>query len=130
MLKFNTFPPVEIALNKGLYLFTPLSATGKTRLAGLLQSLSDMGEPVVVYTYRDYLNKVDIASRVCETRCSLLFLDRYDMYNGDSAVVNTALQIAKTGIVLVDVKASEVPGFSGYRYADICMYQDRIEVYT
>lgn len=129
MIEFDTIPKVTIDLQTGLYLFTPLSATGKTYLASVLQKLSDRDERVVVYSYREYRNHVNLERLTEERNCEILLLDRYDMYNGSEDVVQAALRVAKHGIVLIDVKAAEVPGISECKYADIKLSSDRIEVY-
>lgn len=128
MIEFNTVPKISIDLRPGLYLLTPLSATGKTYLASVLQQLHNLGESVVAYTYTDFQKHVDLDRLVTERGCSVLLLDRYGMYNGDESIVRVALRVAKQGVVLIDVKAADVPGIPGCRYADITLSPDRIEV--
>jgi len=82
----------------------------------------------VVYSYKDHVDNVDLYKKILDIKCEVLVLDRYDMYNGDQRIVEAAYYVAKTGITLIDVKSSVVPGITDYDYADIYMYPDRIEV--
>lgn len=86
---------INIDVKPGRYVFSGRSATGKTYLCHLLNLLLERGEPVVTYTYRDWLLERPIPSGK-----KLLVLDRVDMYPEvlDKLTADTA------DIILADYK--------------------------
>lgn len=127
-MELNTRPKVRINLAPGLYVFDPLSATGKTYLASILTKLTNLREPVVAYTYDDYLKGVDPELRLAGRPWKVILLDRFDMYSDDPRVLEAIQQIDAEAIVLVDAKANQLPPIGSYRSAYIELMPEVIEV--
>ena len=74
---------VNIDLDAGLYCFEMESATGKTRLYKRLKELQIQGEPVVSYSYNDYMYGVDLVKLLeMHPNAKVIMLDRYDIFKG------------------------------------------------
>lgn len=113
------------SLENGVYIFDNESATGKTRLCGLMKKYQSYGEPVASYTYSDLNLGIPIESILVPDKYRVIMLDRYDMYEGAGA--EKILECAETSIVLIDCKH----GFSVTDEDDWCtleMKPDTIEV--
>lgn len=119
---------MRINLAPGLYVFDPLSATGKTYLSSVLAKLTNLLEPVVAYTYDDYLKGVDPELRLAGRSWKVILLDRFDMYSDDPRVLEAIQQIDSEAIVLVDAKANQLPPIGPYRSAYIELMSEVIEV--
>lgn len=100
---------ITINLDNGLYVLDTDSAVGKTRLTNLIKLLETYKEPVVGYTYNDYLeNKYDFREYLDRKNPKVIILDRYDMYFEEYKDVLEKWR--NKAIVLVDSK------YSGYSY--------------
>lgn len=99
-------PEILVELPVGVYLLPVDSASGKTYLCESLRELATV-ERVNSYTYSDKSSGLSLASLLDNSKYDLLLLDRYDMYFGDC--VTEIKEFAKSGIVLVDCKADELP---------------------
>ena len=67
---------ITINLDNGLYIMDLYSASGKTRLTNLIKLLEAYGEPVVGYTYNDYLeNKYDFREYLDRKNPKVIILD-------------------------------------------------------
>ena len=115
---------VEVALENGLYVFNPRSATGKSYLASVLRRYHSFGEPVNSYTYGDYLNKLEFRAATGDT-CRVLVVDRYDMYYG--AFLQELLELSSHCIVLVDAKGA--PTLCKNKLCSVLLKVDRIMVF-
>lgn len=94
---------ITINLDNGLYIMDTDSAVGKTRLTNLIKLLEAYGEPVVGYTYNDYLeNKYDFRKYLDRKNPKVIILDRYDMYF--EAYKDVLEKWRNKAIVLVDSK--------------------------
>jgi len=105
VLEYNI--KVNVDLDNGLFVFDNESATGKTRLAKLLRSYRTYGEPVVSYTYDDFMLGLDLVS-LLKPSVRLVIVDRYDLYNG-YALLELA-EFSKRSIVVIDCKYNFNPG--------------------
>ena len=95
---------ITINLDNGLYIMDLDSASGKTRLTNLIKLLEAYGEPVVGYTYNDYLeNKYDFREYLDRKNPKVIILDRYDMYF--KAYKDVLENWRNKAIVLVDSKS-------------------------
>lgn len=95
---------ISINLDNGLYIMDLYSASGKTRLTNLIKLLEAYGEPVVGYTYNDYLeNKYDFREYLDRKNPKVIILDRYDMYY--EAYKDVLEKWRNKAIVLVDSKS-------------------------
>lgn len=95
---------ITINLDNGLYIMDLYSASGKTRLTNLIKLLEAYGEPVVGYTYNDYLeNKYDFREYLDRKNPKVIILDRYDMYY--EAYKDVLEKWRNKAIVLVDSKS-------------------------
>ena len=94
---------ITINLDNGLYIMDTDSAVGKTRLTNLIKLLEAYGEPVVGYTYNDYLeNKYDFREYLDRKNPKVIILDRYDMYF--EAYKDVLEKWRNKAIILVDSK--------------------------
>ena len=126
MLKIDSAQiKVDINLNNGIYHFDCESATGKTRLYYVLKDYQLLGEPVVAYSYEDYLNGVKLDDKI-NSNTKLILIDRYDMFKGE--YVDLLLKNEKACIVLIDSK--ETLDFCEYdSVCGINMTKESIEVF-
>jgi hypothetical protein len=115
VFKLNKYDvTIDVKLNNGVYIFNHKSATGKTRLAKLLDKYRTYGEPVASYTYSDVQLNKPIKSILKPGKFKLIVLDRYDMYEGLG--IGLIDECAKDAIILVDCKGA----FSGSGKDDWC----------
>lgn len=115
-----------IDLDSGIYVFDPESATGKTRLCGLLHKYQAYGEPVLSYTSDDYVIGLTISDLLKGKSCKVLMLDRYDRYAG--AFEKEINELAKTSIILIDCKG-ELHIDCDFKNCSIKMEEKSIEVF-
>ena len=77
------YPKLNIELEPGVYVFRPISASGKTLIHHTLKDVARKYD-TVAYTYDDYLDGISIENKI--SRCNgipkIIMLDRYDMYIG------------------------------------------------
>lgn len=93
---------VYVNLNPGVYSIDPKSATGKTYLCETLKSLAVSGEPVIGYTYNDYVLGIDADTFVGKRKnLKIAMFDRYGMYPVYNDLIK---ELGKNVIVLVDHK--------------------------
>lgn len=128
-MEFNTFPRVVLNIPKGLYIFKPVSAYGKTYLKYLLQQNANAGGVTMTYSLEDHVKRVDIERLVNDAGTKVLLVDRFDMFPDDAAVRKAMDIVKERGIVLVDAKGSH-PRLGRYRSAFIRRTPEVIEVYT
>lgn len=121
--KYNV--KIKINLESGIYVFDNESATGKTRLAKMLAEYQAYGEPVISYTYNDYLKGISLNNMIKNKKYEVIMLDRYDLYNGEYSDI--IREFSKDTIVLMDCK-SEVKNIEDDDWCDITMTADCIEV--
>jgi hypothetical protein len=97
---------VNIDLDAGLYCFEMESATGKTRLYKRLKELQIQGEPVVSYSYNDYMYGVDLKELLGKhPEAKVVMVDRYDMFKG--LYKDIIVERSKSSTVLIDYKANK-----------------------
>ena len=119
MLRYNSVPSVIINAEPGIYTFEAESGTGKTFLFSMLCSASDIGLPVVTYTYSDYLRGVNLTEQISLRKPELIMLDRYDRYRFDEKIIRAIDQASETAVVLIDLKnLIEYPLFVDYAGID------------
>ena len=94
---------INIDAENGVYVFTCESASGKTYLCKELKKLREAGEPVVSFTFSDYINGLNLKEQVEKIKPKVIMLDRYDMY--DKIFNNDIIEWGKNSIVLVDHKS-------------------------
>lgn len=93
---------VSIDLIPGVYSIDPKSATGKTYLCETLKYLAVSGEPVIGYTYNDYILGIDADTFVGKREnLKIAMFDRYGMYPVYNDLIK---ELGKKAIVLVDHK--------------------------
>lgn len=117
-------PHVKIELDNGVYVFDDYSSTGKTWLSNTLKELSTYGEPVNSYSYRDYVNGVDITD-VLNKKYKVVMLDRYNLYNGYAKDMIKSL--ADSMVILLDCKGN-IDSLVDVRDCDIDISENSIEV--
>ena len=115
---------INIALNNGIWLLSPDSATGKTRLGSLLRSLELNGDSICSFSYEDIQLGRHLEDILVPGKYDLIMLDRYDMYAplGLAAMKSCATNT----IILIDCKKSDM-----LDYDDVCfitMTESSIEV--
>lgn len=115
---------IDIRKLNGIYHFGNISATGKTRLAKLLNTYAVYGARTRSYTYSDYKLGIDIQTVLDPSRYDVIMLDRYDMYYGTSS--ERIREIADKCIILIDCKRP-IDIFDS-SFAAITMTECRIEV--
>lgn len=94
---------IKVELQNGIYQFTSLSATGKTRLRKCILQLHSIYPQVTAYSYEDFTRGVDLETIVSRDT-KLLVIDRYDMYNTSfHDVIN---ELSKRMIILIDSKSN------------------------
>ena len=94
---------INIDTENGVYVFTCESASGKTYLCKELKKLREAGEPVVSFTFSDYINGLNLKEQVEKIKPKVIMLDRYDMY--DKAFNNDIIEWGNNSIVLIDHKS-------------------------
>lgn len=107
MYKCDTYnTKIDIQLKNGVYVFTPESATGKTRLCKELTKLEGYGEPVTSYSYSDARKgKVKLEDILSNKKYKVIMVDRYDLFE-DSKYDEYFNSRIKDCIVLVDYKGN------------------------
>lgn len=100
-MQINGNVDIILDLSNGVYVFVNESSTGKTRLAKLLHEYRVAGKPVASYTYSDVVLGRDIAE-VFNERYKVIYLDRYDLYNGMGSDLIQRRQ--DDAIILIDCK--------------------------
>lgn len=121
----NSRVNVSIKLDNGLYLFDPISATGKTRLFKYFQDLQTIGKPVACYGYQDKVKGLDIENVLVPNKYKVIIIDRFDLYCCDiSDLIN---RCRDNTIILVDSKLGL--GINDSKICYIEMKEDYIEVY-
>ena len=120
---------ITINLDNGLYIMDLYSASGKTRLTNLIKLLEAYGEPVVGYTYNDYLeNKYDFREYLDRKNPKVIILDRYDMYY--EAYKDVLEKWRNKAIVLVDSKSGYgVPQCNDIAYLEMTETSITIDIY-
>lgn len=92
-------------VDKGIYLFKPESATGKTMMCRNIKLLRERDIAVRYFTYRDYIDQKPVS--VIPDDLILFVVDRYDRYVNNE--LNDKIRaISQNGLVLIDLK-QEVP---------------------
>jgi hypothetical protein len=117
---------IQLAIYKdepGIYQFDSESATGKTRLSKLAKEYNSYGDPIDSYNYYDYRHKRNMLDMM---DCKAIFIDRYDMYNGEFA--DSILELGKNHMVFIDCKSSLLID-TPCRMATIEMEEGRISIY-
>ena len=99
---------IDVRLEPGFYVFRPDSAQGKSYLAGLLNSYREYGEPVLGYTYSDFVKGIRLKDLITKD-LKLIVLDRLDMYylstlSEDTEAIKSVLS---NTIVLADIKGKK-----------------------
>lgn len=97
------YPKLNIELEPGVYVFRPISASGKTFIHHTLKDVARKYD-TVAYTYDDYLDGISLEHRI--SRCSgipkVIMLDRYDMYIGKCDDIIEKYE--NKSIILLDIK--------------------------
>lgn len=115
---------INVELDNGVYLLSPMSAIGKTRLGKLLREIQYAYGDASYYTYGDKVIGFDM-SKCVNSKYKVIMIDRYDMYNGDGKELIDACK--NSSIVLIDCKRT--PKFSiECDGADIVMSENEIVV--
>lgn len=114
---------IYINLENGVYNFTGLSATGKTRLCKLLRNIEVQDKNVIGYTFEDKSLGIDLENQINELNPKVIMLDRFDLYKNE--FTNKLSNWGKSSIVLVDCKGNLD---TDYEYCSIFLYEDKIEV--
>lgn len=101
----------KIKVNKapGIYSFEMLAATGKSYLCRTCKRLRESGGKVAVYDYDDYKRGLPLPRDV-----DLMVVDRYEKYQ---VLDEELLELAKTCIVLVDIKTDPFPDVCAVAFA-------------
>ena len=97
---------IDIQLENGVYLFNPISATGKTRLYTELRNIYKRTKEVCAYTYDDVTSGLSLSSMVekCNNKIpKVLMLDKYDLYRNQCSKEIKALR--GKCIILIDCKS-------------------------
>ena len=95
---------IDLNVENGVYVFSCMSGTGKTYLKRLLTTLTNIGEPVITYSYDDYTRKNDLRSYIRD-EYKVIMLDRCDMYKrAVEECRDTIKEVGKSSIVLIDCK--------------------------
>lgn len=99
---------IDVRLEPGFYKFYSESAAGKTYLASLLTNYGLMGEPVLSYSYVDFLRGLKL-SDLLHTGLKIVLLDRLDMYFSklSELEVNSIISIVDSTVILGDLKGVE-----------------------
>ena len=122
---FSNGVKITFHLEKGVYVFPPISATGKTYLAKLVRYSCTAGARVFSYSYTDYYIGLPIAKAFDSEKYDVVILDRYDMYVGEGLA--EMKDFSRNGLVLVDCKSEYLDSCS-----EICLIalkKDSIDVY-
>lgn len=113
---------VRIDLVPGLYNFHPASATGKTLLLKMVRSVGERDK--IAVTYHDILMGIDL-NKMIAVKPKLLILDRFDLYDGLSDVLEKLKNI--DCIAMVDYKTER----NFCDFDDTCfvtLHKDSLEV--
>lgn len=127
MVTYDSHPKITLDMEKGIYVFPPESATGKTYLFGILRNLQMTGCPIVTYNYWDYTMGVKLGDKLREFNPEVVMVDRMDCFDTDEDVRSSLLSMRSKAIVLLDLKYLSPPPF-GCRFAEIDLSPDAIEV--
>ena len=92
---------IRIKLDNGFYFFDNESAIGKTYLAKLIEKYSGYGEPILAYSYKEFMQGIDL-DKLLENEYKVIVIDRYDMFEG--YCLKALYDKSKNSIVLVDLK--------------------------
>ena len=114
---------IYINLENGVYNFTGLSATGKTRLCKLLRKIEARENNVIGYTFEDEKLGINLENQINKLNPKVIMLDRLDMYPEE--FMQDIQEWGKNTIVLLDYKGSA--NFNE-DWCDIEMTADSIEV--
>lgn len=123
MLKFISYGvDIDIQLDKGVYVFSSYSASGKSYLLFLLDAIKD-DENILTYTYKDYKADVDLGKLLSNRSYDLVLIDRYDLYldKFSNAIVNAG----RESLVLIDSKHGLLVE---YDTCDIILAKDKVTV--
>ena len=123
------YPKLSIELEPGVYVFRPISASGKTFMHHTLKDVARKYD-TVAYTYDDYLDGISLEHKI--NRCigipEVIMLDRYDMYIGKCDDIID--EYDSKSIILLDIKDTT----EATKRADDFVYIERsnesIRVYT
>lgn len=128
MIQYTGFrTDIIINLENDIYQFAPNSATGKTRLFNLLKSYRHGDQSIVLYTYNDYINKVNLGEVLKEVKdIRLIFIDRYDLYFNSFA--EDIQNYRDKSIILIDSKRA-LEFNDVYTMCGINMSESLIEVF-
>lgn len=114
---------IYINLENGVYNFTGLSATGKTRLCKLLRDMEIQDKNVIGYTFEDEKLGINLENQIDKLNPKVIMLDRFDLYK--DKFTDKIEEWGKNSIVLVDCKGNLD---ADYDYCSISLYEDKIEV--
>lgn len=123
------YPKLSIELEPGVYVFRPISASGKTFIHHTLKDVARKYD-TVAYTYDDYLDDISLEHKInrCNGIPKVIMLDRYDMYIGKCDDVIEKYK--NKSIILLDIKDTN----EATKRADDFVYIERsnesIRVYT
>ena len=100
---------IKVNKNPGIYSFEPLAATGKSYLCRTCKRLRESGVRAAGYDYGDYKRGLPLPRDV-----ELLVVDRYEKYQ---VLDDELLELARTCIVLVDIKTDPFPDVCAVAFA-------------
>lgn len=92
------YPHIEIDLEPGIYVFSKMSATGKTRLYKALVDVKRYRD-TVAYTYEDTFDNRDISHLVGNAK--VIMFDRYDMYR--NKFTDIICKYCDSAIILIEI---------------------------
>lgn len=127
MLTYDTHPRIVIDLSPGLYVFRFESGSGKTYLHNKLALRTAAGEPVLTYTYNDYLRGFSLLQMVQSRPFDLLMVVRFDMFKNSKEAREAIMLAAKKAIVLVSAKTANLR-IGQFRPVRISLTPDCIKV--
>lgn len=123
MLKLMSYGvDINIELDKGIYLFSSYSATGKSYLLFLLKAIKS-NQRLLTYDSDDYDNGIDLGKLLESTDYDLVIIDRYDLYL--DKFIKEIKEAGKHSIVLIDSKQGLL---IDYDTCDILLERDSITV--
>lgn len=96
---------IESNVDKGIYLFEPISATGKTRLCDLIETLKEREFKVSAYYFSDYIDGIQIERKLKGKK--LFVMDRVDMYSS-SDISDVIEKYRDKCLILLDLKYSHL----------------------
>lgn len=113
---------INIELDKGIYLFSSYSATGKSYLLFLIKAIKS-NQRLLTYDSDDYDNGIDLGKLLESTDYDLVIIDRYDLYL--DKFIKEIKEAGKHSIVLIDSKQGLL---IDYDTCDILLERDSITV--